>query len=107
MKNLTTYLFVIFMAMFWIFRIIVTFCYNMGIEFATKPFDFNFELILLFSTFVTMILVVKRSMLGAIIYAVGYILYFGANVFYLIPAFSDMPTMQNYMDLVFAAIGMM
>ena len=47
MKNFTTYLFVIFMAMFWIFRIIVAFCYNLGVDFVTTPIDFNFEIVLL------------------------------------------------------------
>ena len=105
MKNLTTYLFVMFMAMFWVFRIIVAFCYNMGIDFITIPYDFNFEIILLFLTFAAMILIIRRNMLGAIIYAIGYWLYFGTTIYYLIPAIIDTPSMQNYMDLIFAAIG--
>ena len=39
MKNVTTYLFVMLMAMFWIFRIIVAFCYNLGVDFITEPID--------------------------------------------------------------------
>ena len=61
MKNLTTYLFVIFMAMFWVFRIVVSFCYSLGVNFITVPMDLNFEIILLFLTFFSMILLIKRK----------------------------------------------
>ena len=64
MKNFTTYLFVMLMAMFWIFRIMVAFFYNLGIDFITVPIDLSFEIVLLFLTFISMILIVKRSLLG-------------------------------------------
>ena len=81
MKNVTTYLFVMFMAMFWIFRIIVAFCYNLGVNFAVIPTDLNMEIVLLFLTFIAMILVIKRSTLGGIIYLIGNGLYFGTDIF--------------------------
>ena len=103
MKNLTTYLLVIFMVMFWIFRIIVAVCYNLGIDFIAQPMDLNFEVILLFLTFVSVILVIKRSMLGAIIYLIGNGLYFGTNIFNAINAQTG--SMLNYMDILFSFIG--
>ena len=81
MKNVTTYLFVMFMAMFWVFRIIVAFCYNLGINFVVTPTDLNMEIVLLFLTFLAMILVIKRSTLGGIIYLIGNGLYFGTDIF--------------------------
>jgi len=105
MKNLTTYLFVMLMAMFWIFRIIVAFCYNLGIDFITVPMDLNFEIVLLFLTFLAMILVVKRSMLGGIIYLAGNGIYFGNNIFQIISVMNGNGTTQNYTDLIFATIG--
>lgn len=63
MKNLTTYLFVMFMGMFWAFRIVVALLYSLGIDFITVPMDMNFEIILLFLTLISMILVVKRNTL--------------------------------------------
>lgn len=104
MKNLTTYLFVILMAMFWIFRIIVAFCYNLGVDFITQPIDLNFEIVLLFLTFVAMILVIKRSMLGGLIYLAGNGLYYGYYVFNILTANQTM-SLQNYTDLMFAIIG--
>lgn len=103
MKNLTTYLFVIFMVMFWVFRIIVAFCYNLGIDFITIPTDLTFEIILLFLTFLSLILVIKRSILGGIIYLIGNVLYFGTSIFNAIT--SEAPI--NYTDLVFAALGIL
>ncbi len=105
MKNFTTYLFVMFMAMFWVFRIIVAFCYNLGIDFITVPIDLNFEIVLLFLTFISMILVIKRSMLGGLIYLAGNGLYFGYYIYSLLTSMSAGLTLQNYTDLIFAVIG--
>ena len=107
MKNLTTYLFVMFMIMFWVFRIIVAFCYNMGLEFITIPMDLNFEIILIFLTFVAMILVIKRSMLGGIIYLIGYGLYFGTSIFNTLTANGAVMDMMTYTDLLFSGIGIL
>ncbi len=107
MKNLSSWLLVMFMFMFWVFRIIVAFCYNLGIDFITVPLDFNFEIVLLFLTFVAIILVVKRSMLGGIIYLVEYGLYFGYYIYNIVIAMGEGATTQNYMDLIFAGLGIM
>lgn len=100
MKNFTTYLFVMFMAMFWVFRIIVAACYNLGVNFITAPLDLNYEIVLLFLTFVSMILVIKRSILGGIIYLIGNGLYFGMVIYQGLTA-----TGSNYVDVLFALIG--
>jgi len=105
MKNLTTYLFVIFMAMFWIFRIIVAFCYNLGIDFIAKPLDLNFEIILLFLTFLAMILVIKRSILGALIYLIGNGLYFGVTIYNIIMSMNEGAVLKDYTEFIFASFG--
>lgn len=107
MKNLTTYLFVMLMAMFWIFRIIVAFCYNMGIDFITVPTDLTFEIVLLFLTFVSIILVVKRSMLGGLIYLIGNGLYFGASIFNSLMVIMNGNANVNYVDMMFAFMGIL
>ncbi len=105
MKNVTTYLFVMLMAMFWVFRIIVAFCYNLGIDFITAPIDLNFEIVLLFLTLIAMVLVIKRSMLGGLIYLAGNGLYFGYYIFDIFTTMSGQANSQNYIDLIFAVIG--
>ena len=106
MKNFTTYLFVMFMVMFWVFRIIVAFCYNLGVDFIAKPMDFNFEIVLLFLTFVAIILVIKRSILGGLIYLVGYGLYFGTDIFNTITNIQNGMNMTSYLNLVNSFIGL-
>ncbi len=105
MKNLTTYLFVIFMAMFWIFRLIVAFCASLGIKFAVTPLDMNYEIILLFLTFISMILVVKRNMLGAIIYLIGNEIYFGTSLFGILSKIIQGSTQIDIADAFFSFIG--
>ena len=102
MKNLTTYLFVMFMIMFWVFRIIVAVCFNLGINFIVTPMDLNFEVILLFLTFISVILVIKRSVLGGIIYLIGNGLYFGASIF---NAISQTQGTSDYMNIFISFIG--
>ena len=105
MKNLTSYLFVMFMGMFWVFRIVITLCYNIGVDFMVVPYDLNYEIVLLFITFISMILVIKRKMLGGVIYLISNGLYFGMSLFNTISLMSDGRGLQNGMDLVFSAIG--
>ena len=100
MKNFTTYLFVMFMGMFWTFRIIVAILYNLDINFVTVPLDLNYEVVLLFLTFISMILVIKRSILGGIIYLIGNGLYFGMTLYKGL-----IGSGVSYPDMFFALIG--
>ena len=62
MKNLSTWLLVMFMAMFWVFRIVVAVTYELGIDFGgITPLNTNLEIILLFLTLLCMVLVIKRK----------------------------------------------
>ena len=80
MKNFSTWMLVMFMAMFWVFRIIVAFMYELGSDFGgIIPFNQTMEIILLFVVLVCMILIVKRKMIGALIYLLAYGMYFGTN----------------------------
>lgn len=106
MKNFTTYLFVMFMAMFWVFRIIVAFCYNLGVDFVTVPLDLNLEIVLLFLAFICMILIVKRSMLGAIIYLIGYGLYFGTSLYNVLTGVTSAVGINYYTEILFSVIGL-
>lgn len=81
MKNFSTWILVMFMAMFWVLRIIVAFTYELGSDFGgMQPFNQTMEIILLFVVLVCMILVVKRKMVGALIYLLAYGMYFGPNL---------------------------
>lgn len=83
MKNFSTWMLVMFMVMFWILRIIVAVAYQLHWDFAgIEPIDgqLQYEVILLFVTLLCIILVVKRKMLGGILYLLSYGLYFGIDI---------------------------
>lgn len=79
MKNLFSWLVSIFIVMFWIFRVIITYISAMGYEYAVKPFDLNTEVILLFITFIAILLMFRRKLIGGIIYFIAYLYYFGGD----------------------------
>ena len=81
MKNFSTILLVMFVAMFWVFRLIVAFMYEIGRDLGgIVPYNQQMEIILLFVVLLCMILIVKRKIVGALLYLVAYGLYFGTNL---------------------------
>lgn len=81
MKNFSTIMLVMFMAMFWILRIVVAFTYEMGGSLGgIVPFNQSMEIVLLFVVLVCMLLIVKRKIIGALIYLLSYGMYFGTNL---------------------------
>ena len=109
MKNLTSYLFLFFMIMFWVFRIIVALCASMSFDFVVQPMDLNFEIILLFLTLVSIILIFKRSMLGALFYLIGNGLYFGTDIYNAVMQIMDGGeiAVEAYPNLFFSGIGIL
>ena len=112
MKNFSTWMLVMFMAMFWVLRIIIAFTYEMGGSFGgIEPFNQTMEIILLFVVLACMLLVVKRKMIGALIYLLAYGMYFGTSLITgittLITASSDI-TISNagmYLNTFISLIG--
>ena len=80
-KSLANWLIVIFMFMYWVFRLVVAYMYSTSRSFIATPLDFNIEIILLFVTLFCMILMIKRVKLAAIVYAGSYIMYFGVDLY--------------------------
>ena len=104
MKNVLRWLLVFFMAMFWIFRIVVTLSAQFGSDFGGFiVFNNTFEIALLFLVLVCFILIVRRNIWGGIVYFVSYCIYFGGYIVNnLFPALSyeepiDMLILQNSM----------
>ena len=80
MKNFSTWMLVIFMTMFWIFRIIVAVMGQLEISFPFTALNTNIEIMLLFTTLLCIVLVVKRNVIGGLIYLTSYGLYFGIDL---------------------------
>lgn len=78
MKNLSSWLLVMFMFMFWVFRVIVAFQAQYEKDFGGFiSFNYIAEVILLFVVILCMILILRRKLLGGILYLASYGYYFG------------------------------
>ena len=72
MKNFSTWMLVMFMVMFWVFRIIVALAGQLHFDIGGfEPLNQQMEVILLFVVLVCIILVVKRKIIGGLIYLVS------------------------------------
>ena len=80
MKNLSSWLIVMFMIMFLGFRVIVAISGSMDGDFFVKPIDNNIEIILLFVVLLCVPFIFKRKIIGAIIYLISYGWYFGRGL---------------------------
>ena len=92
--------------MFWIFRLIVAFTYNMAIDFPIKPLNFNVEMILLFVTFFSILLIVKRSVIGGIIYVVANVYYFGTYAYNFVSTFEASMNTETMLNLLVTAVAL-
>ena len=107
MKNLSSWLIVMFIIMYWLFRVVVAITGNMGIDFIVKPIDVNIEIVLLFVVLACVPFIFKRKLIGAIVYLVAYGWYFGRglieNVIKMIN--NETLSMQTYTEMFFALIA--
>lgn len=80
MANFSTWLLAIFMVMFWLFRAIVALCTQFSVDFlGLVAYDLNWEIIITFATLLCIILVVKRKLLGSLLYLMLHGVYFGEH----------------------------
>jgi len=109
MKNLSTWLLVMFMVMFWVFRIIVTIMtqYNMDLGGITS-LNVKLEIALLFINLICFVLVAKRKLLGGILYLLGNGMYFGVDIYNnILPMLSGESVGINiYMNLFVSFVAM-
>lgn len=109
MKNFSTWLLACFMVMFWAFRALVTLMAELHQDFGgIVPLNKTLEIILLFVVLVCIVLVVKRKMVGALIYLLSYGMYFGTdilkNINTIIEAEGQLPA-TTFMNLFVSFIG--
>ena len=79
--GLFSYLITMFAALFWVFRVVVAFTYSIGTNFIAVPIDFTTEVIILFITMFSFIFIIKRNIIGALVYFVCYGWYFGTYLY--------------------------
>ena len=108
MKKFSTYLVVMFMIVFWIFRIVITLSAEMGSNFlGITPINETFEIVILFATLVCAILIVKRKLVGSLLYLAIHAVYFGGDVTdkLNIMANNGQLTVAQSTDFIFSVIG--
>ena len=81
----------LFAIIFWIIRVATAFTASMGIEFVLEPLNLSVEIILTFITLACIILIFKRKIIGALIYLISHIGYFGIYLY---------NTVQNWENIV-------
>ena len=108
MVSLFSYLITIFGAIFWLFRVGVAVTYSLGTDFPIVPFDFNAEIIILFVTIIAMVFIIKRNIIGALIYFVTYEWYFGNDLYKnFINIISGQQTPIDYLAVFISFIGVL
>jgi len=109
MRNFSTWMIVMLAVLFWIFRVVVAVTASMALEFMATPMDLTVEIVLLFVTVLSFILIVKRQVLGALLYLATYSLYFGADLFQTLPLLIEGATLNltQYTNLFFSFVGML
>lgn len=91
---------------FWLFRVVITFVYTSDIAFNIIPINLTFEIVLMFVTFLCIVLISKRKMLGAIGYLIVHIAYFGLDAYKNIELILNNETMTStYPSLVVSIIA--
>ena len=80
MKKLSSWLIVMFILMFWLFRLIGTITASLDMDFPIKPIDETAEIVLLFVVIFCVPFIFKRKIIGALIYLAGYGWYFGRGL---------------------------
>lgn len=101
MKNFSTWLIAIFMVMFWLFRAIVGLCTQYSVDLlGIVSYNLTYEIIIAFATIPCIVLVIKRVMVGSLIYLLLYGAYFGEHlVSNLIPILQGQATLTNDLSL--------
>ena len=106
MKKFSTWMILSIDVVFWVLRIIATYTESMAIDFMVKPIDINMEIIMIFVALLSFILIAKRKLLGAVIYNIGYLGYFGVNFFNnIISMVNEGKMINDYVTVLFSLIG--
>lgn len=78
--SLISYLITMFAGLFWIFRVVVALTSSLNIDIGFAVPDLTAEIIMLFVALFCLVLIVRRKLIGAILYIVSYGWYFGKDI---------------------------
>lgn len=108
MTNVFSYLITMLGIIFWVFRVIVATMHTLSLDFAIQPLDQNFEIIVLFVTLFSMILIFKRNIIGALVYFLANGFYFGTDLYNrIIGIMNGQAGLMDYTSLFISFIGVL
>jgi len=108
MTSMFSYLITMFGGIFWLLRVVVAITYTLGVNFPIVPLDFNTEIIILFVTIIAMLLIIKRNIIGALIYFVAYGWYFGNDLYNSVMNITNGQAIgTDYLSLFVSFIGVL
>ncbi|MBO5413346.1 MAG: hypothetical protein J6A29_03480 [Clostridia bacterium] len=96
----------LFAVIFWVLRVAVAFTASMGMEFMLKPLNLPVEIILTFITFVCIIFIFKRSLLGALVYLISNLGYYGVYLYNIIVKTEEI-VVVDYLNIIISIIGIL
>ena len=96
----------LFAVIFWILRVAVAFTASMGMEFMLKPLNLPIEIILTFITFVCIILIFKRSLIGALVYLISNLGYYGVYLYNIIVKTEEIVAL-DYLNIIVSIVGIL
>ena len=96
----------LFAVIFWILRVAVAFTASMGMEFMLKPLNLPIEIILTFITFVCIIFIFKRSLLGALVYLISNLGYYGVYLYNIIVKTEEI-VIVDYLNIIVSIVGIL
>ena len=106
MKKFSTWMLVMVMVMFWVFRVIVAVMPEFGTTLGgIAPLNQNLEIILSFVVLVCIVLIVRRKLIGALIYLLAYGMYFGVDVINNIQTVLNGASMETALNVFISIIG--
>lgn len=106
MRTFANWMIAMFMILYWGFRVVVAYMAANYSEFFVQPINLTVEIILLFVTVICIVLVFKRQIIGAIIYFLSYLAYFGLDLFNaILPVFSGGTLEADYMTAFTSFLG--
>lgn len=108
MKKFSTYLLVMFMIVFWVVRIIVTLSFEFGKDFlGMVPMNEPLEIFILFATLLCLVLIVRRKIIGSLLYLTLHAIYFGGDITnkFAILGRGDTLSFNDDVQLIFSMLG--
>lgn len=107
MRSFGSYLCLMLMIIFWLFRLIVAFTNSIAVDIGFSPMNMNMEIILLYIAFICILIVAKRKLIGSIIYVIAYGAYFGVDLFHAVKNLIQGGVIIDYSNTLASVIAIM